>query len=108
MTLGALVMSPMLLGIQECSQPSDCFFVEPASFSSVELLECGLTPDGVGYCHWSLSFDQGTFTWFHSDVGEIGTYTCSGDSFTTEQGYSGTFDPSTGVLTFEGQAYVQN
>lgn len=99
---------PILLGIQECSQPETCFFEEPASFSSVELLECGFTPDGIATCHWSLSFDSGTFTWFHSDMGEIGNYTCSGDSFTTDQGYTGTFDPTTGILTFEGQTYTQN
>lgn len=106
-----LLSTGVLLGQSPCEpQPETCFFNEPARFASVEQLECGQTPDGTSYCNWTLSFDQGQFTWMHSDVGEVGGYSCDGNEVvgkTDYASYSGTFDEASGVLVWEGVKYLQ-
>jgi len=66
--------------------PADCFFGESASFQSVEELECGLGPEDVVYCHWTIQFNEGEFIWAYSDVTQSGMYGCSGNLVTAESG----------------------
>lgn len=100
-----------LTGISACNEPSTCAFAEPASFNSVEQLECGISPDGVSYCNWNVSFDNGEFQYRLSDYILIGTYTCDGNTVTAvdngNNSYTGTYDPSTGQLDWDGHLYNQ-
>jgi hypothetical protein len=92
-----------------------CVVLEGRQFSSVNELECGLTPDGVARCKWQLSFTAGDpaaseFTWSYSDVGEAGRASCDHNTVTAVGGreISGRFDPITQRLTWDGQVYVSN
>jgi len=100
-----------LTGISACNEPSTCAFAEPANFSSVEQLECGISPDGVSYCNWSVSFDNGEFQYRLSDYILVGTYTCDGNTVTASDNgntsYTGTYDPTTGQLSWDGHLYNQ-
>lgn len=109
LSLAGAAMS--LMGINACNETPTCSFTEPASFSSVEQLECGISPDGVSYCNWSVNFDNGEFQYRLSDYILVGTYTCDGDTVTaTDNGntsYTGTYDPTTGQLSWDGHVYNQ-
>jgi hypothetical protein len=88
-----------------------CAAVRGKSFASVNPMECGLGPNGVVTCHWSVVFHaDGTFAWAHSDVSESGTYSCDGASITGVRGGGAIivahFDDATGTLTWDGAAYV--
>ena len=103
-----LASLPWIAGQEACHEPETCFFTEPATFSSVKELECGLGPDGPAYCHWSVRFEGREFQWHHSDYVEVGSYTCEGDVVTGSSGpnvYTGTWDAATGLLTWEGVVY---
>ena len=85
---------------------ADCFFSEPATFLSVEELECGQSPDGIALCHWRITFDNGMFDWFYSDVVEMGSYTCEGSNITSSGNgaiYTGSF--SNDILIWDGIEY---
>lgn len=90
-----------------------CVALEGRSFSSVNELECGRTPDGVALCQWQLAFDIGTQTasewsWSYSDVSESGRATCTDTSITAVAGdrtLTGMFDPVTQQLIWAGEAY---
>jgi hypothetical protein len=88
-----------------------CASIAGKTFVSLNTMECGLTPTGVAMCNWSITFaTDGTFSWRHSDVGESGTYTCSGATITGNNGIStprtGMLDPQTNLLTWEGAQYA--
>ena len=95
--------------IDATSAPCDA--IDGRAFRSVGEHECGLTPDGVVYCHWEIEFAAGTFDWYYSDVGESGTYTCDDMMMirgTTSAGgdeYTGSYEAATGQLTWDGLAY---
>jgi len=77
-------------------------------FASLEELECGLGPKGPILCNWSITFEEsGDFLWQYSDVGQGGTYTCGGGVLNVDDpGIEVSYDPETGVLTWEGVEYM--
>ena len=88
-----------------------CASIAGKTFVSLNTMECGLTPTGVAMCNWSITFaTDGTFSWRHSDYGESGTYSCSGATIIGDNGTSlsrtGTLDPQTNLLTWEGAQYA--
>jgi hypothetical protein len=91
-------------------QNGACIALEGRTFASLNELECGLTPDGVGRCHWQISFatrdkTASDFAWSHSDVGESGRVECHGETVAATT-YAGAFDPATQLLTWAGEAYA--
>jgi hypothetical protein len=85
-----------------------CDAISGRTFASVEELECGISPDGVALCHWHLTFNtDGTWSWQHSDYGESGTWDCADGvvSSTGPSSYSGTYDPLTDTLSWDGHDY---
>jgi hypothetical protein len=78
------------------------------TFKSVDELECGLGPDGVALCRWSLTFTTGTFTWDYSDITDAGSYRCKDGAIAATNGggsmYAGTVTDE-GKLTFDGVVY---
>lgn len=99
------------LGASECGEPSptECAFGAEAHLESVELLECGLGPNGVATCHWQLDFEfDGTYTWLYSDVGEGGHWRCEDGTIIADGGgqdHVGVWDDASQTLTWEGQVY---
>lgn len=94
-------------------QNGACIDLEGRTFSSVNELECGLTPDGAARCHWQLAFairdgQASDFAWSYSDVGESGRVECHGHalSATASRKITGSYDPATQMLTWDGQVYV--
>ncbi len=88
-----------------------CSDIDGRSFLSKDELECGLTPTGVGGCHWKLRFEGGKFHWDYSDISESGDYTCedgalTGKSPTFDRTYEGRYDDASGELTWDGVLYV--
>lgn len=84
-----------------------CALVLDQSYSSQEQLECGLGPNGVALCNWTVGFDGSQYTWSHSDVGEGGDYSCAGlDLLNVPEGeVIGSVSPDGAVLTWYGVAY---
>ncbi len=88
-----------------------CQAVANASFSSVSLLECGLTPTGTATCHWRLSFTDNGATrqvqYRLSDYSLTMSYECSGFTISAfasgveKARYTGTYDPVTDVLIWD-------
>jgi hypothetical protein len=94
-------------------QEGACIALEDRRFESVNDLECGLTPNGVALCKWSLVFSyrdeaSSSFQWSYSDVGESGHVECHGATITslTQRPINATFDPVSQKLVWEGQTYV--
>jgi hypothetical protein len=98
-------------------QEGACIELEDRRFESVNELECGLTPDGVALCKWSLVFEMrddasSTFQWQYSDVGEAGHVECYGASINSLSAVSGgrtvsgSYDPATQKLIWEGETYT--
>lgn len=89
--------------------PKDaCEEIVGRTFTSIEQLECGITPDGVVLCNWSVDFRvDGEFIWMYSDIGEAGTYTCENGiiTLTSGQDVAQSYDPVTGVLTWDDVDY---
>ena len=91
-----------------------CVALEGRTFTSLEELECGRTPEGIATCRWQLTFDIGTaavsqFAWTYSDVSEAGQVTCVDNTITaTASGRTirGTFDPASLRLDWAGETYV--
>jgi hypothetical protein len=86
-----------------------CEQIVGTTFSSVEELECGLTPMGPQLCHWTVVFEEdGDYLWQYSDVGQGGTYTCEGGviSVDNDPDLEASYDPVTGILTWDGVEYV--
>lgn len=109
----------LILLLAACALPTDdsgpsggtCVLDGRDQFTSVEELECGITPDGVALCHWSLTLSpDGTWTWHGSDYGDSGTWACTSTSITAQhsggQAIDVAWDDAAGVLTWDGVAYV--
>jgi len=76
------------------------------TFSSVDEHECGLSPHGEVYCHWQITFySDGHYEWSYSDIGEESDWSCEDDSISGASA-SGTYDPDTGTLTWDGLDYT--
>jgi hypothetical protein len=84
-----------------------CELVLGQSYSSQEELECGLGPNGVVLCFWTIGFDGSMYNWSYSDVGDSGDYTCAGlDLLSVPEGeVLGTVSPSGDVLDWQGVLY---
>lgn len=84
-----------------------CDLVLGQSYSSQEELECGITPNGVVLCNWTIGFDGSMYTWSFSDVGDSGDYTCAGlDLLSVPEGnVLGTVSPTGDVLDWQGHLY---
>jgi len=94
-------------------QNGACIDLEGRTFASLNELECGLSPDGVSRCHWQLSFavrdtTASDFAWSYSDVAESGRVECHGQtlSATASLHHSGSYDPVTQILTWDGELYT--
>lgn len=89
----------------------DCDFLAFKLFESDDELECGLGPNGVELCHWTISFTEDNYEHQYSDIGEQGTYTCEGGVIKAIDGgqnpHGGTIDADTGALVWDGVAYHQ-
>jgi hypothetical protein len=91
-------------------QNGACFALEGRTFASVQQLECGR--DG-NRCHWTLSFatrdpEASDFAWAYSDVNESGQVECRGQSIVATRAsrtLTGTYDPGTQMLTWNGELY---
>lgn len=104
----AACSSAMMLCVPVSSGPT-CDAIVGTMFSSVEQYECGITKDGVEMCNWSIDFQEsGDYLWSYSDVGEGGTYACKDGAIALDNNPSLqiSFDPDTGVLTWDGIEYV--
>ena len=95
------------------AQDGACTALEGRRFASVEEHECGLTPDGVALCTWHIELSaldpqRSNFMWQHSDVGESGSVRCTGRQLSTDgigPVYTGSYDPGSAVLTWNGLPY---
>jgi len=87
---------------------SACAQLERRRFSSVEVHECGLSPDAAepALCNWMVAFNDGRYEWAHSDVSETGTYACEDGTITTEVGLMGSYDLGRGILVWDGFEYA--
>lgn len=83
----------------------DCAFLVGRTFLSDEQLECGLGPNGVEFCNWTVSFSGTMFGYQHSDLGESSDYTCEAGVITAGP-YTGTVDAKTGKLVWDGIAFT--
>jgi hypothetical protein len=94
-----------------------CQAVANSTFLSTEPHECGLTPTGPASCQWRISFtDNGAtrqLSWQLSDYSLGLVYRCDGFSLTaqsasgTGETFSGTYDPVTGILDWDGFDYTK-
>ena len=94
-----------------------CQAVANSTFLSTEEHECGLTPTGIATCQWRLSFtDNGAsrqLSWQLSDYSLGLVYQCNGYSLAAQSPsgtgatYTGTYDPVTGILTWDGFTYAK-
>ncbi|HEY8377659.1 MAG TPA: hypothetical protein VIK91_14285 [Nannocystis sp.] len=87
----------------------DCEFLVGRTFKSDEELECGITPNGVELCHWTIVFTADTYSHHYSDVVEDGTYTCDAGVITAkgagQMSHGGTIDAAAGELVWDGVVY---
>lgn len=82
----------------------------PANYLSIEEYECGITPDSLEMCQWQVNLQAtGEYLWMHSDVGEGGNYACIDGVITLDNDptHSASYDPDTGILTWDGIEYTQ-
>ena len=77
-----------------------CSLLAGATFTSVDALECGLGPNGVELCHWTISFTASTYEHSYSDVQDSGTYSCAGGVITSQ---SSAFDLPAGGGTIDAE-----
>ena len=88
--------------------PADaCALVLDQSYSSQEQLECGIGPNGVVPCNWTIAFDGSQYLWSFSDVGSSGDYSCAGLNLLSvpEGDTLGSVSPDGAVLTWDGVLY---
>jgi hypothetical protein len=116
--LVTIVLAAACGGMQDPStveqQQGACIELEGRRFESLSELECGLGPNGIHLCRWSVSFatrddTSSTFQWSHSDVGESGQVECNGTAITsvrTSRQVSGAYDPISGRLYWQGESYT--
>ena len=86
-----------------------CATLPGSTFLSVDLLECGRGVDGGVRCNWRVMFFTSSFAWQHSDVSETGNYSCTGNAITTrsQRNVTGSYDPFTMRLTWDGVVYAR-
>ncbi len=88
-----------------------CDPIVGTTFSSLEEVVC-VPPPGEGdlpvLCHSWIEFgEDGSFLWVEGDFGQGGTYTCEGGVLALEGlDVDFSFDPATGILTWDGAEYV--
>ncbi len=78
------------------------------TYLSLEEYECGLSPDGVEMCQWSVSLEfSGEYVWMYSDIGEGGNFACKDGVITLDNApsHEASLDPETGILTWDGIQY---
>ena len=81
-----------------------------ATFTSIDEYECGIDPDGVVLCNWSISFSAGgDYLWNYSDVGQGGAFACKDGvvSIDNDPSLNISYDADSGVLTWDGIEYTQ-
>jgi hypothetical protein len=91
-----------------------CDELEDRTFRAITEAECGLGPGGGQpqpvMCHWTIGFHLRRFTWNHSDMQESGSYSCDGDTVRGDSDtgpvYTGVYDDTRSVLTWEGREYA--
>jgi hypothetical protein len=86
-----------------------CSLVLDQSYASREQLECGLGPDGVVLCNWTIDFDGSQYVWNYSDVGQSDAYACDGLDLLSVPGGEvlGTVTADGAELTWAGVLYDQ-
>ena len=94
----------------DCSA-GDCSFA-PGVFESLDLLECGASATGTALCNWRLTLlKDEMFEWHYSDLVELGTYRCEGNTMTGtgagDQTFEGLYDEATDQLTWDGVIYAR-
>lgn len=88
-----------------------CDPIVGTTFASVEEIICGPGSEGGDdpfLCHSWIEFaEDGGLLWMDGDFGQGGTYVCEGGVLTLGEGFDVdfSFDPATGVLTWDGRAY---
>ena len=108
MTLGCTSENPGERADARAADPACAALTAGLSFDSVQEYECGLGPDGVFMCNWSISFTAAEYTWLYSDIKESGRYTCAqGElvSTTSSRSIAGSYDADTGRLIWDGISY---
>ena len=90
--------------------PDACDLVADQSYASQDQLECGLGPNGVELCNWTLSFTVSNYTWTYSDVGESSEYACSGLELISvpEAQPLGLVSADGSTLTWDGVLYLRD
>ncbi len=106
-----LLLSILALGCgdEDLAGRSGCSELEGQTYRSVEEAECGLSPDGIALCRWTIRFADEAFEWSYSDVVETGRYRCTDGRIRTEGSSGGSYEgslQSDGSLIFEGLAYL--
>jgi hypothetical protein len=103
---------PKLPSVDEVflSSVDKCEALVDEKFISLEKREVGRGVTGPVIGYWSIQFKEGKhFSWHHSDVGENGTYTCSGNVIKAtffDHSLTAFYDPGKDILTWDGLKYV--
>ena len=109
---GALACSGSSTKSDDTADMSECDMPVPVRFISVEEYETGLGPDGHQVMdHWSLTFEDTTFTWGFSDTVETGEYTCDGSELSGTVSWGpieGTYDAPSLHLIWDGIDYERD
>jgi len=76
-------------------------------FESRELVDCGPPVEGhpPPRCRSRIEFNDSTYRWRHTDMVFVGDYTCQEGRVNAQRG-SGTYDPASDVLTWQGAEYA--
>ena len=95
------------VGDGPCDELDACTEVVGQTFASVDELECGNTPQGPVYCHWTIAFDETGYQWMRSDAAISGSYSCEGTLITSEAGAASFMGElhADGSLTWDGELY---
>lgn len=101
-----------------CSAPTPldpCDALRGAHFRSRQQFAAGLGPDGVELGHQFIRFsaDGQRYEWTREDMTSSGNCSCSGGvvrasgSPTSDKPFAGRYDPSSGVLIWEGLEFLR-
>ena len=87
-----------------------CDAIVGTTFASVDEIVCAPGQEGEDplYCHSWVEFEEdGSFLWMEADFGQGGAYTCEGGVLALEGlEVDFSYDPATGILTWDGEPYV--
>jgi hypothetical protein len=106
--ISAAIVAWCAVALASCSDP--CSELDGASFASLNTYECGLGPDGIFPCHWTIAFHDADFSWVYSDVMEDGRYSCHDGAITGQAWgatYGGQYDSDSEILTWVGVQYAR-